>query len=168
MLKFTNEIRWTYVFLDTMQSNWRFIYSRSLFHTFSNLTVVSWHNHLLYITGNVKYDCSNKMSVRYFVFQLLKLSSFEVSCKRKKYKFCSENSLVEGFSAKNLRKLLSCVKATVTDLSKWSVSYKRKKMRAKMRVFRQELEKNIIIFEIIFEMKFRGKQALFRYFFGWN
>ena len=33
-----------------------------------------------------------------------------------------------------------------------------------MRIFRQELEKNIVIFEIIFEMKFRAKQALFRYF----
>ena len=33
-----------------------------------------------------------------------------------------------------------------------------------MRIFRQELEKNIVIFEIIFEMKFRDKQALFRYF----
>ena len=29
-----------------------------------------------------------------------------------------------------------------------------------MRIFRQELEKNIVIFEIIFEMKFRAKQAL--------
>lgn len=67
------------------------------------------------ITGNVKYDCNYKMSVSYFVFQRLKLRSFEVSCKKNIYKFCSENALIEGFSAKNLRKLLSCVKATVTN-----------------------------------------------------
>ena len=116
------------------------------------------------ITGNVKYDCNYKMSVSYFVFQRLKLRSFEVSCKKKIYKFCSENALIEGFSAKNLRKLLSCVKATVTNFQNEVFLTKEKKCEQIYAYFQTGIGKNIVIFEIIFEMKFRAKQALFRYF----
>ena len=68
------------MFLETMQSNWGFIFSRRLFFAFGNLTWISTNIrtfvntnnkrkrnekcfeqvfHIPYITRNVKHDCSS-------------------------------------------------------------------------------------------------------------